>query len=291
MTVNNISAFVYQYTAERSDIISNDLINGKSWEPEEIDAIIKALKSPPITPVFDPPIFVDVGANIGWITLSVAAAGYKVVSFEALPDNLIMLRHSVCLNPAFLHNVTVLPFGLGNSTATCYMVAASNSLGDGIMHCGVKSGAEAIKRSPKVPAGSNYRYMIRGSTRIRRMADIIQIPIKVMKIDVEGHEHQVLAGGQRLFERQLVQHVVTEVHGPFLGGTQEEAYNYLSKWGQLGYRISLVGFEGPWLDEEGVAATAKRMRDRYNVFATLDPSKLRTSSAQGSGTKRQRGSH
>jgi len=47
---------------------------------------------------YNPETFLDIGANVGWYTINVARAGYKVIAVEGLDRNIIMLRNSICEN-------------------------------------------------------------------------------------------------------------------------------------------------------------------------------------------------
>ncbi len=51
--------------------------------------------------------FVDVGGNIGTFSLSVAAHGFSVLTFEAMFANAQTIRHSICANPGMEERVTL----------------------------------------------------------------------------------------------------------------------------------------------------------------------------------------
>ena len=61
-----------------------------SWEQPEIDEVLWAMEQPVPgedgngTP--DSKLFVDIGANVAWFTVNVAARGYTVAAFEGAVD-------------------------------------------------------------------------------------------------------------------------------------------------------------------------------------------------------------
>ena len=82
-------------------------------------------------------LFVDVGANVGWFTLAMGAAGYRVASFEPLQHNALALRSSLCRNAPAMppDRVRFYPLGLGAHAATCAVYSDSRNVGDGHMLC------------------------------------------------------------------------------------------------------------------------------------------------------------
>jgi len=67
----------------------------------------------------------DVGANIGFHTLAIAAAGYKVAAVEPLPDNVALLRKSVEAN-AFADLVEVFPVVASNISSRDVCIHSSS---------------------------------------------------------------------------------------------------------------------------------------------------------------------
>lgn len=269
--VNNVNIYVYEHLGGRSDIVSDTLLKGNSWEGPEISNLVKAMKAPAMKPEFEPALMVDVGANIGWMSLSVASAGFKVISVEALHDNLMMLRNSLCAN-TFKDNVVIVAVGLGSANSTCYMFAGTINMGDGIVLCGYNNTQQAVAHLP--PSGTNdWRYILRGVTRIRRMDEIFgHLHIKVWKMDVEGYEPNVIGGATKLLENQQIQHVMTEINGPLLYYNETTILYMLTVWERFGYRVSTTGFDGPWLDDKAIKATSQRVKDTFNIYVSLDPS-------------------
>lgn len=274
-TVNNVKTYVYQHQEGRSDIVSDILLRGMPWEKKETAQILKAMARSPVTSAFDPPLFVDIGANLGWFSLNVAAAGYQVIAIEALPDNLLMLRNSACAND-FRDNLNVVPLGLGNANTTCYMFAGTTNMGDGTMLCGYTSTEEALRAVPKTDFKTvGWRYVLRGVTKIRRLDELIFQPIKVLKMDVEGFEPKVLQGAKKLLENQMIANVIMEVNGVMLGRNETLIFEMLSMWLDYGYRVSMKGFDRKFMSISKMRKVAKQTDKNFNLYASLNPWKIK----------------
>lgn len=124
---------------------------------------------------------IDVGANIGSIALPVADSGSNVVAVEMLPKNLLKLISATMENG--FSNVEIVSAAASDHDATVYY--------EGTEAWGVVStaGSEAIS--------------LRLDTIVRlkqlRESKALVEPV-VLKIDVEGHEPQVLRGARYLID-------------------------------------------------------------------------------------------
>lgn len=124
-------------------------------------------------------IFVDVGSNVGYLTITGAKAvgpNGKVFSFEAHPRIFGYLQENVALNG--LSNVTGRNVAVGNTTGTIDLLECP---GDDSQSC-VAHGKGAVA----IPMVS--------------LDDVLpfQEPLALLKIDVEGYEKFVLEGASRL---------------------------------------------------------------------------------------------
>jgi FkbM family methyltransferase len=170
----------------------------------------------------------DIGANVGLFTLP-AALGVgptgRVVAFEPFPANLGFLERHVALNE--LSNVTVVGAAVGAETGW-------QTMSEGSSPSEFHADPEGIWRLPVVRLDT---------WRSESGADAPA----VVKIDVEGAEAEVLAGGAATF---------AAFHPTFFLALHSEAAreacgSYLSAWG---YRISSLDHEPPersveWLAE------------------------------------------
>lgn len=129
---------------------------------------------------------VDVGANIGYVTLLLAQTvgpGGNVHAFEPDPDNLLELERTVAQNR--LPNVRVHPCAVGDAEGVASLASGINA---------------RLRTEGTVPV------------RVRRLDDVLRGQrVDFLKIDVEGHEGAVLAGATRLLAEQRPR-LFVEVH-------------------------------------------------------------------------------
>jgi len=142
-------------------------------------------------------VFADVGANIGLITLPVAAQspGLQVFAFEPDPRNLGMLRHNVTLNPALAPRVCVVA------------AAASDTQGTALF----ESDDDNSANSRIVPAPTARTCCVPTIRLDEYFTNHGRYP-EVVKIDVEGAELRVLQGMTGLFARHPPHTLFIEVH-------------------------------------------------------------------------------
>jgi hypothetical protein len=129
---------------------------------------------------------VDVGGNIGCNALMYSDYG-PVHTFEPILHNVLTenVNRNTLRNP-----VTVHPYGLSNTAGTqnMYMVQAD---ANGLVNYG----------SGTVVERDNQESV--GTFEFKRLDDVYSGTPSVMKIDVEGHEYQVILGGLETIKRSL----------------------------------------------------------------------------------------
>ena len=155
------------------------------WQSEIINTLLKYLKKEGI--------FIDVGANIGYIT--VIAAGIvgkkgEVYSFEPIPRYFKRLQKVALTNKEF--NINTYNFALGNTIGVAEInLPEVNNIGNNSMVPGLIKDQE-IKEIVKI--------------NVRRLDDFILNEnlkkISLIKIDVEGYEFEVLKGLTKFFEQE-----------------------------------------------------------------------------------------
>lgn len=166
-------------------------------------------------------VFLDVGANIGFMTLvgadAVGASG-RVYAFEPSPRELPRLRRNV--ERSGLRQVTVVPVGVGpQATASQLYLAGDDNPGMNTrydLHAGFT--ATPIQLAPiheLVPEAD-----------LRR--------VRVVKVDVEGDELSVLDGMRRSMAALDRASFVVEVTPPYLksaGGSAAQLYAFFAEFG------------------------------------------------------------
>jgi FkbM family methyltransferase len=160
------------------------------WEPREMQLIGKILTAGGVA--------YDLGANFGMYTLFLArlvGPSGKVFAFEPLPGNITELTANVKLNG--LVNVTIVPMAAARSSGMMSFVR-SHSTASGHLLRGQRS--EDVMQ---VQATSLDDFVLRDG----------QQPPDFIKVDVEGAEGDVLAGGLETVRRYRPAMLV-ELHNP-----------------------------------------------------------------------------
>ena len=182
----------------------------------ETKAIIKQVCEPDS-------ICIDVGCFKGDILKEMIAAAPKArhFAFEPIPDAYKRLSHT------FGKWATIFPFALGEKSGeTVFHYVISNPTYSGLRQRKYK-GAETIKKI---------------NVQVRTLDELIppELPIRLIKIDVEGGEYDVMKGGQKLLRKWKP--VIIFEHGT--GGSDiygigpGQVFELLS--GELQYRVSLM---------------------------------------------------
>jgi FkbM family methyltransferase len=196
-TVTNI------YTGELTD---STIVNAKEIE------IIKKL-------VTKDDVCLDIGANVGFMTIQLAQLAKHVYAFEPSPDNFKQLEE----NTKHLDNITISDLAL------------SNTIGDDYLHiCPKDNGMNRMYKSKWCEGGKTLKVPV-------SMVDVIFLSSRVIdkinfvKIDVEGLEFQVIEGMMLIIERDHPT-IMMEWHPPTLeeAGTNPEEFYHFMKY-ELGY--------------------------------------------------------
>jgi FkbM family methyltransferase len=165
-------------------------------------------------------VLVDVGANIGCLTVPLAKKAARVIAIEASPKVQPYLHQNVQLNG--LSNVTIVDRAASlpdNSSVPLYIPPMS--------HFGMASTAPQFGVEPiSVPASP-----------LDTVLDTLGISdVTAMKIDVEGYEAHVLLGARNLLSRG------TTIVFEFLDWAENRAFPGKAGWAQeimfdAGYRL------------------------------------------------------
>jgi FkbM family methyltransferase len=124
----------------------------------------------------------DIGANLGLVTLTLARAvgpSGQVHAFEPNPILQELIQKSIDRNSA--SNVTIHRMALGSSDGELTLFVPSHNSGQG-----------SFKYHSNAPHCRNYRCIVKQLSQVVRQWHIDKI--RLMKIDVEGFENEVLLG-------------------------------------------------------------------------------------------------
>lgn len=147
------------------------LASSKIYDGREINALAKPLGNTPS----EQAVFVDIGANSGYYSLSLAQRGYgRVIAIEPNPTTLSLLRCNINLN-AFGQRITVVPLCIGDGQPTPFYY--SGGLGDASVF------AESHTSKP---------FLVNSAPLIEILNTNGVAHIDGMKIDIEGYEDRAL---------------------------------------------------------------------------------------------------
>jgi hypothetical protein len=82
--------------------------------------------------------------------------------------NLDLLRSSLCLQPKEVQKmITLFPFGVGDAATSCYFMAWTDNISDGLVECG--------KTLNEMRALEHDGYLVRGSMEVVLLDWLVQV--------------------------------------------------------------------------------------------------------------------
>lgn len=207
----------------RNDVVSS-AIRDNWWDEDKTKLMIEKIQvyAAKHDKALSDLTFVDVGANLGWFTLIMASLGLQVIAIEPMPNNLIMLRRSLCLpeNQALVSRITLHAKGVSSRSQSCVLYSDFGNFGDGILHCPQDGDTRPFVAPP--------RTLVRGQVEVVRMDDLLSPngpSIVAVKLDTEGHEGHVLEGGRRILLESSIPYLFTEFNPSWMARQpQTDAY-------------------------------------------------------------------
>ncbi|KAJ3127085.1 hypothetical protein HK098_006782 [Nowakowskiella sp. JEL0407] len=238
-----------------SDYVSENIEKG-GWELHLINMIYQKMEF--VSKVLGKKaVFMDIGANIGWHSLSVAGAGYPVISFEPMPQNLHLFRWSLCLNENM--KIEVFSKGLGEKRDECRIISVGVNVGNGNVQCLEKG----QKNLPPISNG----WKERGKISVYRLDEVMNERfaasnsgaqrIGVLKVDVEGFELPVFKGGIKFLKTAKIPYMALEFGQAKNRVT--EAIDFLTLLDDIDYEVRV----GP--NRVGVTWENGKILERKNI--------------------------
>ncbi len=170
-------------------------------------------------------VFVDVGANVGLYTMLARQAGKRVIAFEPLDQNLRFLYKNLFQNG--YADVEVYPVALSSQPGVATIYGAS------MMASLIEKWGEAAPSAQQTVAISSLDIILGD-----RFSDVPML----IKVDVEGHEYDVLMGSKKLLGTALAPIWLVEIglgqHHPDNENVKfKETFNLFFKHGYKAYAI------------------------------------------------------
>ena len=122
--------------------------------------------------------FLDIGANIGYFSLLAASKGAQVIAFEPSPRELAKLYRNLLASG--MTSVVVFPIALSDSEGVLPLTLA-------------EEGNPGLNSLQKVASGA-HTIAVKVSPLSKILAPAVLRGVRLVKLDVEGHELNVLRG-------------------------------------------------------------------------------------------------
>lgn len=172
-------------TPNSVEVIAKQLFVNGIYERDTIEAITELLA--------ENDIFFDVGANLGAVTLPVAKlTGAKVYSFDASSHILHFLQKNVANNDLQV-------------TITHAAVCDVNDDELKFYEEKLKHGGSALS-----PSYTTDFILVPTITLDKFCVDNMIDEIQLLKIDVQGFEHKVILGAEKLLEQKKIKNIILE---------------------------------------------------------------------------------
>lgn len=156
--------------------------NGIYGEYQEIEALLSEFD-------ISTGVAIDVGANVGLMSLPLALKFKQVYSFEPDPDNAAVFKKNSDLNQ--LKNITLCQEGVADQSGSLELSINRSIDGDGMINTGISSlhskNRVNSKRVVSVPVTTLDEFIEKNSVG----------DLSLIKIDTEGYDHLVLKGARK----------------------------------------------------------------------------------------------
>jgi FkbM family methyltransferase len=197
---------LYLHTHTCTDVISKAIAEKGIWEPE-ITHLLDWLQSQASNayPCLAP-LFMDIGANLGYYSFIAASKGVKTISFEPVVDTYTKFQLSQALNK--LNDLTCL-----------YTCALSNKeyIGSFSINPSNMGGASGRENFVQTSFLSLLETIERNNIVFKPLDSVNfeDINLKdhaiIIKMDAEGLEPEILQGGLRFFSENLIYAIIVEI--------------------------------------------------------------------------------
>jgi FkbM family methyltransferase len=198
--------------------------------------------------------FVDVGANVGVFTILAAnlcGPLGRVLAFEPNPRARRLLAKSAAMN--WYHDrIKISDAALGEANGTALLSYYPHRLGDGQI-------ASEDKQAQPFRMTGKFLEQIQIEVSVLKLDDFIPVdlPIKMLKIDAEGHESRVLSGARRLLAARAFDFILLEASMELFTGNWKETVASLEDLIAVGYTAGTLDGEGLLIKHRSLAAALR----------------------------------
>lgn len=205
---------------------------GGTADPLDAIALAAGVSLSTFSGADEQPVFLDIGAQLGYYSLAFAARGFRVLAIEPMTQNVLAFKASLCMNaPSISALVTLFqaaaisPKQRHGSCAVYSPFRPANDFGNGKMECVNRSGAsQCSRRHNGETIRSNFTYFFHYRRFCQQISPLSTLDdllppttlgwsahelnaasarIVVIKLDVHGAECEVLQGATRTIFHRL----------------------------------------------------------------------------------------
>lgn len=201
--------------SSRDRVIGRSLFIHQEYDIQKADAVLRFLGMTPDGPEGGTGWLIDVGANIGTVCIPLVRDGYfaRAAAVEPDPFNASLLRKNVAAN-TLCDRIVVLENALSAANGTASLAKSADNFGDHRITFQPVAGRCTVQGVP-----------------LRTLDDIVTtlaIPpggIRLLWIDVQGWEFQVLQGGIRTLAQKVPVVIEFWPEGLAQAGATSEAFS------------------------------------------------------------------
>ena len=188
--------FIYDHDSVK-DIVSGSIKASGSWEMRDTQVLMNLMRCD--SSQCENRVFMDVGANIGWYSLTAVNLGFSVLSFEPFRSNLGLICSSMQkLDESIAKRLKVFDVGLDFKPRHCELFQQrSVNVGDTHSVCDGTSRGQFIEKG-YAPLGWMNTTTLDLALEAGYFGHVDHVD--VMKVDVEGFEYSVMEGGNQFFQ-------------------------------------------------------------------------------------------
>lgn len=195
---------IYVYNPKNDVFVSKNIIATGEFDGKKIGQLLDYL-------IKDPTLnFIDIGANLGVFSLTVAKSGRKVLAIEALYKNVQRLCMSIS-DGGLQNNLKVMYNAVSDQSGMVVNLGVDeNNMGGTFVDFDAEN-TKKIKKENHLKIGGTY-----GSVKTFTLDNLLELDDMkyfkniVIKMDIEGFEYKAILGGQKFFDTVNIKAVFME---------------------------------------------------------------------------------
>jgi FkbM family methyltransferase len=210
----SLGSFTLATLHPKLDGVSRGIRASGHWELRDLDDLAASSNEGSTLPSTG--VFLDIGANFGYYSFAFAQRQWSVVAIEPMTQNRALMNLTKCRNRPQFDGVRVLPRALGSpeqlvsgdkctvQTQDLNHLGRGKNAGNGALVCG--RDARCSRKNSAfsyLPGHNHFCQEVELSTLDAQLDALGLAALDVVKLDVEGQECNVLAGGERMLFRTM----------------------------------------------------------------------------------------